>query len=98
MDTPNNTQYECCVACISDPYCKVAEYSSLPATGYNQCLLDYGDHETSCADGLVVDIRISVQGGVGVDSSVSKGNCGGRVTFYYLPVDGSNVDPNAPTG
>jgi len=80
--TLHNTMYECCVACITSPYCKVAEFSNDPEIpGSARCVLNYGGSTTSCAGGEVVSVGIAAN--AVLQSSLSAGNCGGTFTFYY---------------
>lgn len=76
VQTPDNNAYDCCVACITDPYCKVAEFSP------NECSLDYGDYETNCSGGEIVIVHLSDQGTSSL-GSLSAGNCGGGFIFTY---------------
>lgn len=78
---PRNTSYDCCVACITDPYCKASEFFSVPASNQVSCTLDYGDSRTSCTPATV---RVTIgNGGIGYEQSFSGGNCGGRLIFTY---------------
>ncbi|MCJ1408325.1 hypothetical protein MMC19_002400 [Ptychographa xylographoides] len=76
-----NTSYDCCVACITDPACKVAEFFDDPEFSEVSCTLDYGDSSTSC-DAETVDVTIG-NGGAGYGQSFSGGNCGGNFVFSY---------------
>ncbi|MCJ1395480.1 hypothetical protein MMC18_008366 [Xylographa bjoerkii] len=81
VQLPQNTSYDCCVACITSSYCKVAEFFSDPTYNEVTCTLDYGDSTTSC-DAETVDVSIG-DGGEEFVQSFSGGNCGGNFVFSY---------------
>ncbi|MCJ1434198.1 hypothetical protein MMC27_003565 [Xylographa pallens] len=81
VQLPQNTSYDCCVACITSPYCKVAEFFSDPTYNDVTCTLDYGDSTTTC-DAETVDVTIG-DGGEEFAQSFSGGNCGGKFVFSY---------------
>ena len=82
VQTPDPTSYECCVACITNPYCKVAEFFQNTEFNERQCTLDFGDSQTSC-DAETVDITLG-PGNIG-NQSLSNGNCGGTFVFVTSP-------------
>ena len=81
VQLPQNTSYDCCVACITSPYCKVAEFFSNPTYDEVTCTLDYGNSTTSC-DAETVDVSVG-NGSGDFEQSFSGGNCGGNFTFSY---------------
>ncbi len=86
VQTPDNTEYECCVSCLLQIDCKVAEYFSPPAVAGNEypCTQDFGATYTSCDGGEMVTEEISSLGGAVFNTSLSAfSNCGGGVSFYY---------------
>ncbi|MCJ1404404.1 hypothetical protein MMC11_007629 [Xylographa trunciseda] len=81
VQLPQNSSYDCCVACITSPYCKVAEFFSDPTYNDVTCTLDYGDSTTSC-DAETVDVTIG-DGGEEFVQTFSGGNCDGGFVFSY---------------
>jgi hypothetical protein len=72
------TSYDCCVACITNPFCKVAQFNTF-GTG---CVLDFGGSSTTCAGGLSIDVGFQSPP-FGETSVLSVGNCGGTFGFSY---------------
>ncbi len=86
VQTPDNTAYECCVSCLLQIDCKVAEYFSQAGDGgiTYSCTQDFGASYTSCDGGEMVSVDISPLGGLVYNTSVSAfSNCGGGASFYY---------------
>ena len=78
----------CCIACITDPNCKVAEYFSPAIFNPTVCTLDYGDSLTSCQDGETVTAQLTEYDRNPFAEVFSKGNCNSNKNFFYgeIPV------------
>lgn len=81
VDTPHNTTYDCCVACIQTANCKVAQFFSDVQFGQVSCTLNFGDSRTTC-DAEHIDVTIGSDPS-GYVTSLSVGLCEGSLSFSY---------------
>ncbi|MCJ1359357.1 MAG: hypothetical protein MMC33_009359 [Icmadophila ericetorum] len=81
VDLPQNTTYDCCVACITTANCKIAMFFEAAAFEEVTCSLSFGDNESVC-DAEHIDVGIGGNPS-GYVSSFSVGLCEGTLGFSY---------------
>ena len=72
------TQYDCCVSCLTNPFCGVAQYYTNNGGGCNL----YSNQGT-CDPSVVYGGIVAIPGG-GYNSFFSNSNCG-RFTYEGIP-------------